>query len=111
MRRNNCISVPACSLVVNLAPAVWWKPCSQASRSTTVAISPVGAEVRVELEADWLAKPWLATVRHADFERLHMRRGQRLFAHPRQWHRFKEDAKTPEQQAGTSGLGPASAAG
>lgn len=66
---------------------------------TITAISPVGAEVRVELEADWLAKPWLATVRHADFERLHMRRGQRLFAHPRQWHRFKEDAKTPEQQA------------
>lgn len=57
------------------------------------AISPVGAEVRVELEADWLAKPWLATVRHADFERLAMKRGQHLFAHPRQWHRF--EAQTP----------------
>ncbi|NGO88157.1 sulfate/molybdate ABC transporter ATP-binding protein [Halomonas sp. 18071143] len=64
---------------------------------TVTALSPVGAEVRVELEADWLAKPWLATVRHADFERLNLQRGQRLFAHPRQWHRFKEDA-APQQQ-------------
>ncbi|MBZ9556488.1 MULTISPECIES: TOBE-like domain-containing protein [unclassified Modicisalibacter] len=52
------------------------------------AVSPVGAEVRVELEADWLAEPWLATVRHADFERLAIRRGQRLFVEPHRWHRF-----------------------
>ncbi|RUR36073.1 sulfate/molybdate ABC transporter ATP-binding protein [Vreelandella populi] len=62
------------------------------------AISPVGAEVRVELEADWLAKPWLATVRHADFERLAMKRGQRLFAHPRQWHRFEEEPQNTARQ-------------
>ncbi|MBZ5489091.1 TOBE-like domain-containing protein [Halomonas aquamarina] len=62
------------------------------------AISPVGAEVRVELEADWLAKPWLATVRHADFERLGMKRGQHLYAHPRQWHRFN-DQMQPAAQA------------
>lgn len=60
---------------------------------TITAIAPVGAEVRVELEADWLVKPWLATVRHADFERLKMCRGQRLYAHPRQWHRFKDTAQ------------------
>ena len=46
-------------------------------------MSPVGAEVRIELEADWLAEPWLATVRHADFERLMISRGQRLFVEPR----------------------------
>ena len=54
------------------------------------AVSPVGAEVRVELEADWLAEPWMATVRHADFERLTIKRGQRLFVTPRRWHRFAE---------------------
>ncbi|WP_043530389.1 sulfate/molybdate ABC transporter ATP-binding protein [Litchfieldella xinjiangensis] len=55
---------------------------------TITAIAPVGAEVRVELEADWLAEPWLATIRHADFERLRIKRGQRLYAIPRQWHQF-----------------------
>jgi sulfate transport system ATP-binding protein len=66
---------------------------------TITAISPVGAEVRVELEADWLVKPWLATVRHADFERLALRRGLRLYAHPRQWHRFPEaKSKVTEQR-------------
>lgn len=63
------------------------------------AISPVGAEVRVELEADWLEKPWLATVRHADFERLAMKRGQRLYAHPRQWRRFKDGVTDSAKQA------------
>ncbi len=62
------------------------------------AVSPVGAEVRVELEADWLAEPWLATVRHADFERLAIKRGQRLFVEPRRWRRFA-DART-RQPAG-----------
>ncbi|WP_447555859.1 sulfate/molybdate ABC transporter ATP-binding protein [Vreelandella sp. EE22] len=61
------------------------------------AISLIGAEVRVELEADWLASPWLATVRHADFERLNIHRGQRLYAHPRQWHRFVDDAPQTNQ--------------
>ncbi|MGM0855488.1 MAG: sulfate/molybdate ABC transporter ATP-binding protein [Pseudomonadota bacterium] len=70
---------------------------------TITAISPVGAEVRVELEADWLAKPWLATVRHADFNRLALKRGQRLYAHPRHWHRFKEeDAVQDTSLAGVS---------
>ncbi|WP_136066705.1 sulfate/molybdate ABC transporter ATP-binding protein [Modicisalibacter radicis] len=55
------------------------------------AVSPVGAEVRVELEADWLAEPWLATVRHADFERLAIRRGQHLFVEPRRWRRFSDE--------------------
>ncbi|PMR73892.1 sulfate/molybdate ABC transporter ATP-binding protein [Billgrantia endophytica] len=58
---------------------------------TVTAISPVGAEVRVELEADWLGEPWLATIRHADFERLNLARGVRLFAVPRRWHRFPEE--------------------
>ncbi|MYL23858.1 sulfate/molybdate ABC transporter ATP-binding protein [Vreelandella massiliensis] len=66
---------------------------------TITAISPVGAEVRVELEADWLAKPWLATVRHADFERLSLRRGLRLYAHPRQWHRFEDETSAHEAAA------------
>ncbi|SNY99326.1 sulfate/molybdate ABC transporter ATP-binding protein [Halomonas sp. hl-4] len=65
---------------------------------TITAISPVGAEVRVELEADWLAKPWLATVRHADFNRLVLRRGQRLYAHPRHWHRFPDVTETAMAQ-------------
>jgi len=65
---------------------------------TVTSVSPIGAEVRVELEADWLAKPWLATVRHADFERLNLHRGERLFAHTRQWHRFADET-APAQTA------------
>ncbi|XKH59290.1 TOBE-like domain-containing protein [Halomonas sediminis] len=57
---------------------------------TVTATVPVGAEVRVELEADWLANPWLATIRHADFERLQLTRGQRLYVEPRRWHRFAQ---------------------
>ncbi len=57
------------------------------------AISPVGAEVRVELEADWLGEPWLATVSHADYERLHLTRGTRLYAVPRRWHRFPDERR------------------
>ena len=55
---------------------------------TVTAISPVGAEVRVELAADWMAEPWLATISHTDYERLELRRGARLYAVPRRWHRF-----------------------
>ncbi|KAA0012515.1 sulfate ABC transporter ATP-binding protein [Billgrantia pellis] len=55
---------------------------------TVTAISPVGAEVRVELEADWLGEPWLATVSHADYERLALTRGAGLYVLPRRWHRF-----------------------
>ncbi|MBB3331151.1 sulfate transport system ATP-binding protein [Halomonas campaniensis] len=62
--------------------------------ATVTAISPVGAEVRVELAADWMAAPWLATVRHADYERLDLRRGQRLYVEPRRWHRFPEGRET-----------------
>ncbi|MFD2189215.1 sulfate/molybdate ABC transporter ATP-binding protein [Pistricoccus aurantiacus] len=61
------------------------------------AIAPVGAEIRVELEADWLPSPWLATLRHADFERLAIRRGQRLYIELRRWHRFDKD---PASHAG-----------
>ena len=60
---------------------------------TVTAISPVGAEVRVELAADWLGEPWLATVRHADYERLGLSRGQRLYAIPRRWHRFPDASR------------------
>lgn len=62
------------------------------------AVSPVGAEVRVELEADWLAEPWLATVRHADFERLGIKRGRNLYIEPHRWHRFD----TPQTNRATS---------
>ncbi|MFW3616714.1 sulfate/molybdate ABC transporter ATP-binding protein [Billgrantia antri] len=65
------------------------KPAAHAHMPVTVtAISPVGAEVRVELVADWLGEPWLATIRHADYERLALARGVRLYALPRRWHRF-----------------------
>ncbi|MFI0472919.1 sulfate/molybdate ABC transporter ATP-binding protein [Halomonas sp. HMF6819] len=64
---------------------------------TITAFSLVGAEVRVELEADWLGAPWLATVRHSDFERLKIHRGQRLYAHPRRWHRFKDEVVKASQ--------------
>lgn len=75
-------------------------PSNQSHLPVTItAISPVGAEVRVELEADWLEAPWLATVRHTDFEQLALRRGQRLFAHPRQWHRFDETPSRHEVNA------------
>jgi len=60
---------------------------------TVTATSPVGAEVRVELAADWLGEPWLATVRHTDYERLGLTRGQRLFAIPRRWHRFPDASR------------------
>jgi sulfate/thiosulfate transport system ATP-binding protein len=62
---------------------------------TVTATSPVGAEVRVELAADWLGEPWLATVRHADYERLGLTRGQRLFVEPRRWHRFPAERPSP----------------
>ncbi|WP_227370853.1 sulfate/molybdate ABC transporter ATP-binding protein [Halomonas sp. M20] len=64
---------------------------------TVTSASPIGAEVRVELVADWLPEPWQATVRHADFERLHIKRGQRLFVEPRRWHRFG-NAETHDQE-------------
>ena len=66
---------------------------------TVTAISPVGAEVRVELAADWLGAPWLATVRHADYERLGLMRGQRLYALPRRWHRFAAEPGTRQARA------------
>ncbi|PWV77373.1 sulfate/molybdate ABC transporter ATP-binding protein [Halomonas sp. A11-A] len=72
---------------VRLAPS----PTPEARLPVTVtAISPVGAEVRVELAADWLGEPWLATVRHADYERLDLTRGKRLYAIPSRWHRFPD---------------------
>ncbi|PMR71532.1 sulfate/molybdate ABC transporter ATP-binding protein [Halomonas heilongjiangensis] len=67
--------------------------------ATVTAISPVGAEVRVELAADWMASPWLATLRHADYERLDLRRGQRLYALPRRWHRFPAEPDTRPTRA------------
>ena len=63
---------------------------------TVTAISPVGAEVRVELEADWLGEPWLATIRHTDYERLGLARGARLYAVPRRWHRFPAESINQE---------------
>ncbi|KXS39508.1 MAG: sulfate transport system ATP-binding protein [Halomonadaceae bacterium T82-2] len=66
------------------------------------AVAPVGAEVRVELAADWLAEPWLATVRHADFEHLTIQRGRRLFVEPRRWHRFAAVDQQPADQAVTA---------
>ncbi|WP_444677157.1 sulfate/molybdate ABC transporter ATP-binding protein [Halomonas sp. E19] len=61
--------------------------------ATVTAISPVGAEVRVELEASWMAEPWLATISHADYERLALSRGARLFIVPRRWHRFPAETQ------------------
>ncbi|MFO8044817.1 MAG: TOBE-like domain-containing protein [Halomonas sp.] len=64
---------------------------------TVIAISPVGAEVRVELAADWLGEPWLATLRHADYEHLDLQRGQRLYAIPRRWRRFSGQVSQQRQ--------------
>lgn len=64
---------------------------------TVTAIVPVGAEVRLELEADWLGEPWQAAVSHADFDRLAITRGKRLFAIPSQLHRF--DTARPQTLA------------
>ncbi|WP_106478490.1 sulfate/molybdate ABC transporter ATP-binding protein [Phytohalomonas tamaricis] len=55
------------------------------------AISPVGAEVRVELEANWMSDPWQATMTHHDYEQLTPTRGTRLYAHPTRQHRFDLD--------------------
>ncbi|MFG1497233.1 TOBE-like domain-containing protein [Saccharospirillum sp. HFRX-1] len=75
------------------------EPSAQSHLPVTVtAIVPVGAEVRLELEADWLVEPWLATISHADFERLGVQRGKRLFATVTQWHRFDTEA-TQQPQA------------
>jgi len=69
------------------------EPSAQSHLPVTVtAIVPVGAEVRLELQADWLVEPWLATISHADFDRLGVQRGTRLFATVTQWHRFDTDA-------------------
>ncbi|GAB2796891.1 TOBE-like domain-containing protein [Halomonas shantousis] len=78
------------------------KPQTTAHLPVSVtSISPVGAEVRVELEADWLGEPWLATISHGDFDRLAVKRGQRLFAHPRRWHRFEQRPASLESLATT----------
>ncbi|MDY7115718.1 TOBE-like domain-containing protein [Halomonas sp. SSL-5] len=75
-------------------------PTAEARLPVTVtSISPVGAEVRVEIAADWMVEPWLATLRHADYERLELRRGQRLYVIPRRWHRFSADAHQQRQRA------------
>ncbi|WP_110667380.1 sulfate/molybdate ABC transporter ATP-binding protein [Salinicola halophilus] len=58
------------------------------------AVVPVGAEVRLELEADWLGEPWQASVGHAEFDRLDVSRGRRLYAVVSQLHRF--DAAKPQ---------------
>ena len=74
------------------------QPSTRAHLPVSVtAVVPVGAEVRLELEADWLGEPWLATISHADFERLAITRGKRLFAQPSRLHRF--DTSRPQTLA------------
>lgn len=60
---------------------------------TVTAVVPVGADLRVELSADWLPEPWLVSARHSDVARLSPQRGQRLYVKPLQWHRFDSDGQ------------------
>ncbi|WP_299259862.1 TOBE-like domain-containing protein [uncultured Kushneria sp.] len=52
------------------------------------AVSPVGSDVRVELTADWMDTPWLASITHHDFDRLQPQRGDRFYVVPSRWHQF-----------------------
>jgi sulfate/thiosulfate transport system ATP-binding protein len=75
-------------------------PTNEAHLPVTVtAISPVGAEVRVELEADWLGEPWLTAISHASYERLGLSRGARLYALPHRWHRFPTECSERKARA------------
>ncbi|MGQ7249779.1 sulfate/molybdate ABC transporter ATP-binding protein [Halomonas sp. V046] len=60
--------------------------------AVVTAVVPVGAEVRVELSADWMSEPWLVAVRHQDAERLNLARGARVYARPLTWHHYPETA-------------------
>ncbi|ART64172.1 sulfate/molybdate ABC transporter ATP-binding protein [Kushneria marisflavi] len=55
---------------------------------TVDAVSPVGSDVRVELMADWMDAPWLASITHHDFDRLLPARGDSFYVVPSRWHRF-----------------------
>ncbi len=55
---------------------------------TVDAVSPVGSDVRVELIADWMDTPWLASITHHDFDRLRPERGAAFFVIPARWHQF-----------------------
>ncbi|ANF58458.1 sulfate/molybdate ABC transporter ATP-binding protein [Halotalea alkalilenta] len=57
---------------------------------TVSAIAPVGAEVRLELEATWSTQPWQATLSHAEFERARIARGTQCYALPQQLRRVDE---------------------
>ncbi|WP_456267704.1 sulfate ABC transporter ATP-binding protein [Kushneria sp. AK178] len=56
------------------------------------AVSPVGSDVRVELTADWMDTPWLASITHHDFDRLQPERGSDFYLIPSRYHRFAPDA-------------------
>ncbi|GEN25941.1 sulfate/thiosulfate import ATP-binding protein CysA 1 [Halomonas cupida] len=56
--------------------------------ATVTAVVPVGAEVRVELSADWMNEPWLASVRHEQASQLTLARGSRVYARALTWHHY-----------------------
>lgn len=55
------------------------------------AVSPVGSDVRLELNADWMERPWQVRLTHHEHERLGLSRGSRCFLHPARLHRFERD--------------------
>ncbi|MCJ8283834.1 TOBE-like domain-containing protein [Halomonas sp.] len=65
--------------------------------AVVTAVVPVGAEVRIELNADWMDEPWMATLSHGDAERLALGRGSRVYALPRRWHHYP-DSRPDSQQ-------------
>ncbi|MBY5924099.1 MULTISPECIES: sulfate/molybdate ABC transporter ATP-binding protein [unclassified Halomonas] len=66
--------------------------------ASVMSIVPVGAEVRVELSADWMSESWMATLSHQDAERLSLKRGMRVHALPRRWHHYPDAQEAPGTQ-------------
>lgn len=56
--------------------------------ATVTALVPIGAEVRVELSADWMGEPWRVSVRHEQASLLALARGARVYARPLTWHHY-----------------------
>ncbi|ALM51788.1 sulfate/molybdate ABC transporter ATP-binding protein [Halomonas huangheensis] len=62
--------------------------------ATVTAVVPVGAEVRVELSADWMSEPWQVSLRHEQASRLKLHRGSRIYARALSWHHYPETSAT-----------------
>lgn len=67
--------------------------------AVVTSVVPVGAEIRVELTAEWMDQPWLATVRHQEASALSLARGKKVYARPLSWHHYPQSTSAAAQGA------------